>query len=570
MIQEHDTNAESLFKAARKGDKYAFFKLVPNFYEDLYHLVYKIIPTPERADETLKEIFVLAADNVAHIKEGKDLSEWLRKIAAIVSLYNLREHPLYNGGEQELPPLSVEFSEVETVYASFTDLERVVLTLYLQFDYPPTTIAGFISDQTEESVKAILNDKLERLCYFSPFRECIVEHKDDFLRLIEAYNLPDTSPNEIVQNKKPEFLDKFSDFIDLARDLFSSISVNPAILDEIQDELINENKIKERNSKKREIRNQELHQLARTTASQTSTGIRGKAVGRAKSLGYKASFIDVQKLVIMLVIIVLVAVGIYGYIQYSKYNTPWDVKALEGDVSINGTTETDLHEQEVVTTDAAATAEIIIPSQATIKLFHKSTLKLIKGHKEQNIFDVTGTGFELMTNIDTGKFVEFSDLPPFSIRLGDMRITTEIAQLQCSKVLNLIKLSFGWVDVVKGNHRISLSSNYSVSIAESNLLYIPVYAYTDSAQKSRINILNEKGLDTEVLAAFIVNSTELDALSLLYLLSKTTTANREMIATKLENFYPAISDEVRQGLINENPEAFEYVRGFLKWNLLFQ
>ncbi len=194
MTQNTDSNAESLFRAARKGDKYAFFKLVPNFYKEIYHLVYKIIPSPDRAEQTLKEIFVLAADNVAHIKEGKDLFEWLRKISAIVSLYNLREQPLYNGGDQELPPLSPQFSEVEAVYASFTDLERVVLTLYLQFDYTPEIIAGFITDQTEEGVLQILNDKLERLCYFTPFKECIVDHKSDFIKLVSSYNIPGESP----------------------------------------------------------------------------------------------------------------------------------------------------------------------------------------------------------------------------------------------------------------------------------------------------------------------------------------------------------------------------------------
>ncbi|MCA0389818.1 MAG: hypothetical protein LCH52_15120 [Bacteroidetes bacterium] len=570
MTQNTDSNAESLFKAARKGDKYAFFKLVPNFYKEIYHLVYKIIPSPDRAEETLKEIFVLAADNVAHIKEGKDLFEWLRKISAIVSLYNLREHPLYNGGDQELPPLSPQFSEVEAVYASFTDLERVVLTLYLQFDYTPEIIAGFITDQTEEGVVQILNDKLERLCYFTPFKECIVDHKSDFIKLVSSYNIPGESPEQVIENKKPEFLDKFADFIDLVRDLFASTPVRTGILDEIQDELINENKIKERHSRKKEIRNQELQSLARSTASQTSSGIGGRAIGKAKSLGYKASFIDVQKLLVTLLILVLTAAGVYGYLEYSKYNTPWSVRALEGDVSINGTTETDLNENEVASTEEASTAKIVIPSQATIKLYPKSTLKLIKGHREQNIFDVNGTGFELMTNLDTAKFVEFADQPPYSIRFGDVRITTELAQLQCSRILNQIKLNFGWAEVVIGSHRISLASNHSVSIAEGNLLNIPVYAFTDSAQKSRINIMNVKGLDPETLASFIVNSTELDALSLFYLLTKTTIANREMIVSKLESFFPAITDEVRQGLIKEKPESLEYVRGFLKWILLFQ
>jgi len=39
----------------------------------------------------------------------------------------------------------------------------------------------------------------------------------------------------VIENKKPEFLDKFADFIDLVRDLFASTPVRTGILDEIQD-----------------------------------------------------------------------------------------------------------------------------------------------------------------------------------------------------------------------------------------------------------------------------------------------------------------------------------------------
>ena len=94
MSKLNESNAESLFRAARNGDKYAFSKLIPNFYQDIYTIIFKIIPSETAAQDSLVETFVLAAENVQFVKEDKDFFEWLRKIATVVALYNLREKPL--------------------------------------------------------------------------------------------------------------------------------------------------------------------------------------------------------------------------------------------------------------------------------------------------------------------------------------------------------------------------------------------------------------------------------------------------------------------------------------------
>jgi DNA-directed RNA polymerase specialized sigma24 family protein len=182
MSKLNESNAESLFRAARNGDKYAFSKLIPNFYQDIYTIIFKIIPSETAAQDSLVETFVLAAENVQFVKEDKDFFEWLRKIATVVALYNLREKPLYNGGDSEIPPKYPGFSKLEELYASFTDVERVIITLYLELDYDPEKIAGYITDQTKESIQQLLNEKLERLCFFTESKSLVTGDKNRFLR----------------------------------------------------------------------------------------------------------------------------------------------------------------------------------------------------------------------------------------------------------------------------------------------------------------------------------------------------------------------------------------------------
>lgn len=569
MTDRTEQNAEALFVAARKGDKYAFFKLIPGFYKDIYSLIFRVMPDNARAEEVLKDIFVLAADNIAHVKEDRDVFEWLRKLSIIVTLYDLRDHPLYNGREGEFPPRLESFSEIERLYASLTDIERVVLTLYLQFDYSPATISGFISGESEEGINSLLSSKLERLCYFSSRKELVTHHKDDFYRLIRIQGamLADDELNK--EGIDPEVSGLFIEFIDSCCNLFPDITVRESILEDIRDELINEDKIKARKSRKKEAMTVELNKIAETTARQGASPITLKAGIAVRKMTLRTSMISSWNLIISLIVIAVLAGAVWGYMEYSKYNTPWKLAKVSGDVSVNGTSETEVNTGDALTTGPASSVELIIPDQANIKLQANSLLTLISGHKESNEFEYSGPGFNLLTRLDTTGFVEFADIPPFRIKIPGYEILTEVANLVYDSAAASLHLHFGWADV-KGNGDITfLSSGYSVDLSPGLKLHVPLYESADSAQKARIVSINSTGINDASLSDFIIHAQQQDALSLLYLISKTTKVQREKIASKMEEMFPAVDDEVKKGLINEDPDTILYVKGFLQWLMLF-
>lgn len=569
MSKLNESNAESLFKAARNGDKYAFSKLIPNFYKDIYSIIFKIIPSETVAQDTLVETFVLAAENVRHVREDKDFFEWLRKIATVVALYNLREKPLYNGGENEIPPKYPGFSRIEELWASFTDLERVIITLYLELDYDPEKIAGYITDQTKESIQQILNEKLERLCFFTDSKSLVTSDKSDFYFLIENHNIEDHSIIDQFKNEKPELVDLFNDFFYSCDTVFSGVSVKETIIDDIRDELINESKINERNYRRQEQRNQDLNRIAAETARQTSSSIGSKTAGQAKKIAYRTGTLDSRKLIIFLLSLAVIAAAVYGYIEYSKFNTPWTITPVRGDASVNGTSLTEIYDGDVASVDESSTADVTIPGQGIIRLFPKSSLTLRKGHIEENRFDFSGSRFELRTMIDTSKFVEFADNPPFRIKVGNITISTEVAALRYFEAPKTLSLDFGWAEVKTNNETIPLASGHSLDLTPSNLLYIPVNSASDSSQKSRLATMNREGLKDDIFASFIVNATENEALAMVYLVKRSSGILRENLVMKMEELFPAIGPDTRNGLLKLDQDAFIYVLGFLQWNLLF-
>ncbi len=567
MTDRTDQNAEALFIAARRGDKYAFFKLIPGFYRDIFSLVFKVIPHTERAEEVLTEIFVLAADNIAHVKKDRDVFEWLRKLSIIVALYDLRAKPLFNGNPGELAPLQPEFNETEKVYASLTDVERVVLTLFLQFGYSPSDIAGYVTGETEDSVKTLLSTKLERLGFFSGIKNIVTENKEWFHRLIELQGDPAIQRSAVAEGIPTEITEKYMEFIDVCSNLFPGILVKESILTIIRDELIDENKIRARRSRKKDARTQELNRIAENTARQTASPLGHKADVIVKKMAFRSGFIDRRRILLTLLTLAVISGAVYAYIYFSKFNTPWLLSRPDGDVAVNGTVNLEANVGDSVTTGLGSSVKMEIGEQAVVSIGENSWLAPLRGHKEQNIFSFRGTGLKLVTRIDTASFFEYADIPPFKIKTPEYDILTEIANLEANR--RTVSLEFGWAEVQLKGEKISLATGYSVDVSGDLIMHVPVFEGTDSTQKSRIAFLNKNGLYGSSLTDLIVNAQDYDALSLIYLIKKSTRADKERIAAKLAEFYPAIDEEVQQGLVEENGDSVEYVLGFLKWILLF-
>ncbi|MBK7867642.1 MAG: hypothetical protein IPJ75_12070 [Ignavibacteriales bacterium] len=286
-------------------------------------------------------------------------------------------------------------------------------------------------------------------------------------------------------------------------------------------------------------------------------------------MAYRSGTLDSRKLIITLISLMVIAAAVYGYLEYSKINTPWTITAVKGDASVNGTSIKEIYEGDVASAAEASTAEVTIPGQGVIRLFSRSSLTLRNGHKEDNRFDFIGSHFELRTVIDTTTFVEFADVPPFRIKVGKNTISTEVAAFKYFDASKTLVLDFGWLEVKTDNEIIPLASGHTVDLTPNNLLYIPINSASDSSQQNRLLIMNREGIKDDIFAAFVVNATETEALAMVYLIKRSSGTLRENLVMKMEELFPAIEPDIRNGLLKLDQESFNYLTGFLKWNLLF-
>lgn len=90
-INNHNTIDTELLSAAKKGDQKAFTALMDKYKNSLYHLILKIVKSPEDAEDLMIESFAKAFDRLGQYSFDYAFSTWLYKIASNTSIDFLRK-----------------------------------------------------------------------------------------------------------------------------------------------------------------------------------------------------------------------------------------------------------------------------------------------------------------------------------------------------------------------------------------------------------------------------------------------------------------------------------------------
>ncbi len=81
---------EELVAALKAGKRDACAELVRRYSSRLYRVVYRILGSPEEAEEALQETFISACDKIKTFQEKSQLGTWLYRIATNAALMRLR------------------------------------------------------------------------------------------------------------------------------------------------------------------------------------------------------------------------------------------------------------------------------------------------------------------------------------------------------------------------------------------------------------------------------------------------------------------------------------------------
>ncbi len=82
---------EELVAALKAGKRDACAELVRRYSSRLYRVVYRILGSPEEAEEALQETFISACAKIHTFQERSQLGTWLYRIATNAALMRLRQ-----------------------------------------------------------------------------------------------------------------------------------------------------------------------------------------------------------------------------------------------------------------------------------------------------------------------------------------------------------------------------------------------------------------------------------------------------------------------------------------------
>ena len=81
-IKNHNSIDEQLLEAAKRGDQKALTSLMEKYKNSIYHLILKIVKTPEDAEDLTIESFAKAFDKLDQYSAEYAFSTWLYKISS--------------------------------------------------------------------------------------------------------------------------------------------------------------------------------------------------------------------------------------------------------------------------------------------------------------------------------------------------------------------------------------------------------------------------------------------------------------------------------------------------------
>lgn len=120
-----DTNDEALLRAAMNGDLEAFGEVVTRYEGVVYSTCYRILAVHEDAQDAAQETFVRAYRNLRRFDPERPFKPWVRRIAANLSLNQLRRRRAVDPLEEERFPAPQLIPQPERWLVSREERDRV-------------------------------------------------------------------------------------------------------------------------------------------------------------------------------------------------------------------------------------------------------------------------------------------------------------------------------------------------------------------------------------------------------------------------------------------------------------
>ena len=161
MIEQLAVSDEKeLIQRARKGDQEAYTHIVETYQKPIYNLCYRMLGTPQAAEDAAQESFWRAYKNLHRYDSNRSFATWLLSIAAHYCIDQQRKKRLPTFDLDEIVEFSAqdpapgpeaslaenEFSEeVQRQLAELSENDRAVLILRYWYEFSENEICNALS-----------------------------------------------------------------------------------------------------------------------------------------------------------------------------------------------------------------------------------------------------------------------------------------------------------------------------------------------------------------------------------------------------------------------------------------
>jgi hypothetical protein len=403
--------------------------------------------------------------------------------------------------------------------------EEVKISLHNFFD-------GLLDDYTKRNVEIHL-----RSC-----DKCYIEYKrlKEFFDLLKGLPYFSEPPADIISKFSSEFMRQSAKADSPAE------SSNPK----------NARRLKKEQERQERKLKKKLSATVKSRASQAMSVPVNRRQDFAKSRFKWGRFIFI------ILPLILIATGYYLY-DYQKYNSPWDVKNMKGEILINGSYRhaDNLSQGETLVSQSKSSAMLKIPKVGNVFVEENTVIYLEKAKDGGNRLNLK-SGRIKVTNA-----VELPDLKivfkgfEISDRSGEFTVSTGDSNNAA------VNVNAGFVEIIYNELSTFVNDGYVCNLVDG---YDPGTPYNNEASDSLKNEIKNfdynYGGDSSV-DKIITLARQKDMLTLLAMIPHASQLKRQVLYQVITNKFPPPDDVTRMGIIKGDPKMLFLWWQEIEWQL---
>ncbi len=272
--------------------------------------------------------------------------------------------------------------------------------------------------------------------------------------------------------------------------------------------------------------------------------------------------LDFRKTILTLLPLAIIALGYYIY-DFTKINSPWKVRLVQGTIYINGRIdETGKWEEGTsIYTESNSRAVVSIPNTGRLEAGANTFLLLVKAKDGNNI-----------VKMERGKIkIENTEqMPDFSIEINRKTIrdrggvfSLEVDDAKDAK----INVELGYIEINRLGKNFYVDEGYECNMPNDNDVGTPYHSTAPDSLKKLIYAVDYLNGGDYAIGKIIEISTESDLLTLLALIPKASESYRTVLYNKIAKVYPPPKSVTMEGIVKLNEYMLEDWWFEIEWQI---